>query len=419
MHPDAGAPHATASAERPDADLPVVIATILRERGTTGVHTHFRQVRRYLDRRDAGHGRVAATIVTPFSWARAASLPVFGIRRAIRPGSRAASVAWYRRWHEAFLTRALRRTLAGLGECVVYAQCPPSARAALRARQGPHQRVVMAVHFRISQADEWADKEGIRRDGAVFRGIRQLEREVIPQVDGLMYVSRWAAAALTSWLPEAASVPSTVITNFVAAPPPQAAGEPIGDLVTLGHLEPVKNHRYLLEILAEASRAGRPLTLDVYGEGPLRRDLARQASALGVEAQVRFRGFRPDVRGLLPGYRAYVHASYSESSSLAIIEAMAAGLPIVAGDIGPISELCGDGAQARFWPLDDAARAAATVIGLLDDEPARLAAADAARQRFRSDFDAAVVGPHLMDFLLGPAAPSVREAVLLTEEPAG
>ena len=78
------------------------------------------------------------------------------------------------------------------------------------------------------------------------------------------------------------------------------------------------------------------------------------------------RGFRPDVRDFLPRYRAYVHASYSESSSLAIIEAMAAGLPIVAGNIGPFSELCDEGVEARFWPLDDPAQAAASPIGLLD-----------------------------------------------------
>ena len=45
---------------------------------------------------------------------------------------------------------------------------------------------------------------------------------------------------------------------------------------------------------------------------------------------MRFQGFRTDVRDQLPGYRAYVHAAYAETSSLAIIEAMAAGLPIVA-----------------------------------------------------------------------------------------
>ena len=385
----------------------MVIATILREEGTTGVHTHFQQLRRYLDEQGS-----KITIVTPFSWGGALTVPVFGLRLPLERCSRAASVAWYRRGHEMFLHQALRRSLADVDDCVVYAQCPLAARAALRARRGPHQRVVMAVHFRISQADEWADKKQIRRDGAVFRAIRRLEREVIPQVDGLMYVSQWARDALVGWLPEAAGVPSTVINNFVAPLPQQPGQELLGDLVTLGHLEPVKNHRYMLEVLAEAKRAGRSLTLDVYGEGPLHKDLLRQTSSLGLDGQVRFRGFRPDVRTVLSRYRAYVHASYSESSSLAIIEAMAAGLPIVAGNIGPIAELCDDGVEARFWSLDDPGQAAATLIGLLDTEPARLMAASAARQRFHRDFDADVVGPRLRSFLLGQALPATEQAAV-------
>ena len=182
-----------------------------------------------------------------------------------------------------------------------------------------------------------------------------------------------------------------------------------GDLVSTGNLDLVKNHRFLLDVLAEAKRAGRSLTLDIFGDGPCRKDLLRQASSLALEEQVRFRGFRTDVRDFLPGYRAYVHASYSESSSLAIMEAMAAGLPIVAADIGPISELCTEGVEARFWPLDDPARAAAILIDLLDNEQTRLKAARAARERFRRDYDAAVVGPELRSFLMGTGEQHPRE----------
>jgi glycosyltransferase involved in cell wall biosynthesis len=390
-----------------DDSLNLLIATILRPEGTTGVHTHFQQLFRYLEGQ-AG----STTIITPFSRARPLTVPVFGLRLALMRCSKAASVAWYRHGHEAFLRHALRRALARPGDCVVYAQCPLAARAALRARRGPHQRVVMAVHFRISQADEWADKKQIRRDGSVFRGIRQLEREVIPRVDGLMYVSQWARNALVEWLPEAAAIPSGVITNFVVPPRAGHGGEPLADLVSIGHLEPVKNHRYLLQVLAEARQAGRSFTLDVYGEGPLLGDLRRQARSLSLDTQVRFRGFRPDVRDLLPRYRAYAHVSYSESSSLAIIEAMAAGLPIFAGNIGPIAELCDDGAEARFWPLDNPRQAAATLTQLLDCEPARLTAARAATRRFYRDFDAGVVGPRLRSFLLSMAPPAPQRTAV-------
>jgi glycosyltransferase involved in cell wall biosynthesis len=376
---------------------PLVITTILRATGNTGVQTHVSQLLHYVDR-----DWTPASVVTPFSWGGTLAMPVFGVRLPLRWLNRAAGVMWYRHWHEAFLYRALRRHLIHAGVCTVYAQEPVAARAALRARQGAHQRVVMAVHFRTSQADEWANKHEIRSGGAAFRAMRRFEERVIPQLDGLVYVSRWAKEALLSWLPEADAVPSTVIGNFVASHAGDATGSPHeADLVTTGHLEPVKNHRYLLRVLAEANRAGHRLTLDVYGDGPLRRDLQRLVSSLGVDGQVRFRGFCPDVRDHLPRYRAYVHASYSESSSFAIIEAMAAGLPVFAGRIDALTELFHDGVEGRFWSLDDPAEAATTLVGLIGSEPVRQAAGKAAHERFRSTFDSDTVVPKLLGFLAG------------------
>jgi hypothetical protein len=186
---------------------PLIIASMLREDGITGVHTHVRQFRQYL-----GRLKVDAPVVTPFLWNRALTVPVFGLRLAV---GRCSGAAGYRHWHEVFLNYALRRRLAEVGECVVYAQGPLAARAALRARRGQHQRVILAVHFRISQSDEWADKKQIKRDGTVFRRIRQAEREIIPQVDGIVYVSRWARDALLGWFQRAAAVPATVIFRRV------------------------------------------------------------------------------------------------------------------------------------------------------------------------------------------------------------
>ena len=187
---------------------PLIIATMLRPEGGTGVHTHVRQLRRYGSR----YG-TAPLLVTPFEWGGPLRLAVFGFRRVLEPVSSSLSVVWYRYWHEIFLRNALRKVLARTDDCVIYAQDPPAARAALRARRGPSQQVVLAVHFRISQSDEWADKEAITRGGVVYRSIRRVERQVIGQVDRLVYVSKWAYQALVEWLPEADAVPSAVIGN--------------------------------------------------------------------------------------------------------------------------------------------------------------------------------------------------------------
>jgi glycosyltransferase involved in cell wall biosynthesis len=413
---DGGAPEATGAAEAAGSagagsacdPRPVIISTTFRETGTTGVHTHFQQVAQFLRE----HG-TPVKIVTPFSWARPLTYPVFAPRLVLQRVHGTASVLWYRHWHEVFLRNALERELAAAGDCVIYAQGPLDARAALAARTGPRQRVVMAVHFRTSQADEHAEPgRELKRDGRVFRAIRETEREVIQQLDGLVYVTKWARDALLTWLPEAVWVPSTVISNFVAPLPAgegaeagaaAEADEYLADLVTAGRLDDRKNHRFLLEALAAACKAGHRLTLDVYGDGPLKRDLEQRIAALGLETQVRLCGFRTDVRALLPRYRAYAHAAYAETSSLAIIEAMAAGLPIIAGGIGPIAELADDGVEARFWPLDNPEQAAVIAVELLGSEEARAKAGAAALERFRRDYSAAVLGPQIRSFLLDPA----------------
>jgi glycosyltransferase involved in cell wall biosynthesis/SAM-dependent methyltransferase len=372
----------------------LLIATILRTEGSTGVHTHVRELRRYLD----GRG-IPSTLVTPFSWRRKLSEPVFGLRLLLVRASGAASVAWYRHWHEVFLRRALRQELAKLDHAVVYAQGPLEARAALRARRSRDQRVVMAVHFHVSQADEWVHKRYISPTGAVFRAIRRLERDVIPQLDGIVYVSKAAREGLLSWLPEAEAVCSSVIPNFVEAPKTPTHSKSLGDLVSVGGLERVKNQRFLIEVLAEVKKGGRELTLDLFGDGPCRRELTRLVRSLDLERQVRFQGFRSDVRDLLPGYRAYVHASLKDTGPLAIIEAMAAGLPIVAGRVGGIPELYEAGVEGWFWPLDDPVKAATILIDVLDAEQQRARAVVASTGRHRRNFDSDIVAPRLWSFL--------------------
>ncbi len=376
-----------------------MVASILRPEGTTGVHTHVRELQRACATRG-----IPVEVVTPFSIDRLLSAPVMGLRLVIDRLSGAASVAWYYHWHELFLRWGLRRRLSRVTGAVVYAQGPREARAALRARRDPGQQVVMVVHYLTSQADEWVDKLCLRRGGLVFRHLRRVEATVIPRLDGIVYVSAAARTSLLEWLPAAAPVPSAVIYDFVRGDDAPRPAGPRRDLVTIGGLIEVKNHRYLLEVLAVAKRRGHAYTLDLVGEGPLRRTLEEAARRLDVEAQVRFLGARHDARRLLPGYRVYVHASYRESLSLAVIEAAAAGLPVVAADRGGVREVCDEQHGATFWPLDDPDRAAEVLVELMEDEESQRRAATASASRFRDAFDADVVAPRLLSFLFEPGS---------------
>ena len=359
-------PHESAS----PATAPIVIATVARERGITGVHTHVRQLRRYLDRTGG-----SAELVTPHSWARSgrwwrgpALVPLFGARVVLERVHGPANVWWYRSSHEHFLRSALRRSLAARGPCVVYAQCPVSARAALEARTGPHQRVVLAVHFRISQADEWADKGQISRGGQRVP-VDPADRTVRGPARRRPRVRVHVGTGPRSWSgcrrQNACGTPSS--TTSSTCPRLRRHPAAAGDLVTVGNLEAVKNHRFLVRVLAAAKQAGRTYSLDVFGEGVERSRLLALTDELGLGGQVRLHGFRHDVQDRLPGYRAYVHASYSESSSLAIMEAMAAGLPVLSSSAGALSELFRDPDEGRFWPIDDPEAAARILVELMDD----------------------------------------------------
>lgn len=385
---------ATEVVPRDATPVPLVIASILRPEGTTGVHTHIRELCAYLDENGLPY-----ELVTPFSWGRPLSTTIFGMRLPLQRVAPPASVAWYRYWHTTFLTEALHRQLAHLGPVVIYAQGPEAAGASLRARVSLRQRVVMAVHFLRSQADGWVTKGHIAANGRITRTIQQSERRIVEKLDGIVYVSNAASEQLGRAVPAAAAIPSTVIPNFVRSIPPGPPGKPLADLVTVGGLEVEKNQQFLLRVLALAKEAGKRYTLDIYGTGSLRAPLERLATELGLSRQVCFRGFDRNVRAALPSYRAYVHSCPAETGPLALIEAMAAGLPILAGASGGVPELLSDGIEGRYWPLDDPVASAEALIALLEDEDSRRTAARAASLRFISSFTTERLAPELLDFL--------------------
>ena len=379
----------------------VLVATLLRGSGGTGVETHTAEAVDQLRR--AG---MQADVVTSWSRARLLAMLLFAPRVVLDLICPAAAVAWYRWSHAVALSRALSRELRNEPDAVVYAQCPVSAQAALRVRRSRQQSVVLAVHINLSQADEWASKERIPWGGRTFRAIRRLEEEVFTSVDGLVYVSDAVRADVASHIEGIDRVPGAVLPNFVRDGvqhrDPRLAAP--ADLVTVGTLEPRKNHRFLLEVLAEAAARGRRYTLDVIGDGPCRKDLIRLAEELGVSGQVRFLGARTDVRALLPGYRLYVHAARQEAFGICLIEAMSAGLPVVAGPVGGVPEVLDRGRAGTFWSLDDPTEAARTLIRLLEDPDWLTESARVARAHFLASYSADEVGAELARLLASSPA---------------
>ena len=155
---------------------------------------------------------------------------------------------------------------------------------------------------------------------------------------------------------------------------------------TVGSLTPVKQHALLIRGLAYIASSLPNVHLLLVGDGPLRVSLSEQARVQGVLDRVCFTGQREDVPSLLACMDAYVCCSASEGMNNSLLEAMAAGLPIVATDVGDNAALVRQGIEGL---VVDSSRpeAIGEALRILTSDPAvcrRFAVAALARA---SDYD--------------------------------
>lgn len=155
-------------------------------------------------------------------------------------------------------------------------------------------------------------------------------------------------------------------------------------MATIARLDPVKDLGTMVLAVAEMARDRRVMAV-VIGDGSERAGLETMAHGLGVADRFRFLGHRNDARAWLAGCDVYVNSSISEGVSLTILEAMAAGRPVVATRVGGTPEVV-EPSCGRLVPSRDAAALAAALIELADDPGLRARLGLAARARAESRF---------------------------------
>ena len=175
-------------------------------------------------------------------------------------------------------------------------------------------------------------------------------------------------------------------------------GDPPGPVVgCVGSLTPHKGQAVLLRAFAAAaSRAaahpGTPATLVLVGDGGERRDLEERAAGLGVGERVRFTGARDDARRLLAGFDLFVAPSIGrEGLSIATLEAMDAGVPVVASRLGGLVEVVDEGRTGLLVPEGDATALASAMTSILARPDRGRDLGEAGRLRVERDFRAAAM----------------------------
>jgi glycosyltransferase involved in cell wall biosynthesis len=173
-----------------------------------------------------------------------------------------------------------------------------------------------------------------------------------------------------------------------------------------------KGHRMLIDALAAPEVADLPLHVLLVGEGPLRNEIEERARRAGVGDRLRFLGNRPDVPRLLAAADIFVLPSRWEGLPMALLEAMAAGLPSVATAVSGTRQVVTDGENGLLVPPEHPGAIAEAVSRLARNPELRAALGAAARQRVVAAFSVerqAMRHVELYRLITGAAGSPARE----------
>jgi len=157
-------------------------------------------------------------------------------------------------------------------------------------------------------------------------------------------------------------------------------------IAAAGRLSPEKGFDQFITAAAQVAQQDAGVGFVLFGEGPLRDALAGQIAACGLAGTFILAGFRSDVRRFLPCCDLAVLSSWTEGLPVIVLEALAAGVPVVATAVGGTPEVVRDGVNGYLVPPGDPAALARRMRDVLADEARRHALGEQGRQLIREQF---------------------------------
>ena len=277
-------------------------------------------------------------------------------------------------WSDLCAHRALKRILEQFRPHILHTHAAKAGALGRKAAQALKERPSVVHTFHGHVLDDY-----FSRPLSLF--FRHLERRLARSTDCLVTVSARDAEDLSQRHAVAPREKFQVIENGIdLAPyrPPDAAlrragrlrlgaGDSARLILVSARLAPIKQHRLLFDALDRLPASVLPVEVHLLGDGPLRSDLERRATRLREGVAVRFHGFRDDLPAVLPAADLVALSSRREGMPLALIEAMAAGVPVVATAVGGVPELVIQGKTGLLVPDGDSGSLAFALGRVLSD----------------------------------------------------
>lgn len=223
--------------------------------------------------------------------------------------------------------------------------------------------IVGILASRIARVPIACFLRGWTGESALVRAYEQMDRWALPFADRIVCLSRSQAEKVRAHPLLRSKI--RIVCNAISAIPDdensrsQARAElrrrlKLADnckiIASAGRLSPEKGVSDFISAVAEISRQFTSATFVVFGDGVMRGALEEHARTVGVHDRLAFAGFHADLSSMLPGIDILVNPSHSEQMPNIVLEAMAAGIPVVATNVGAVAEIAGSDAAVRLVP---------------------------------------------------------------------
>jgi glycosyltransferase involved in cell wall biosynthesis len=285
----------------------------------------------------------------------------------------------------------LARMLRESGAQIIHAhQCSAWFYAALSRLINPGPKLLLEEHGRF-----WPEPDNAKR--------RFVNRQLINRLTHrFIAVSQDIATRLARYEGIPAERIEVIYNGVDAIPRPSveeiaqrriALGLSPDDFVvgTVGRFDPIKNLPMLVDAIAKVCRTNERVKGLLIGDGPQREVIAQRVRDAGLAGRIILTGHRDDARMLLPCMDLFVLASFSEGTSVALLEAMSAGLPAAVTAVGGNPEIVLDGKTGWVVASDDAPALTQVFTRALSDSQSCKAFGEAGHQRFESRFTMAAM----------------------------